>query len=147
MKTINKKLKMKKLLTFHGDAKLKEDLLAEIMKHQQADRIVQGTYVNDNKKDLWRGCNIGCAIKSLNDLKLTRFLLDDHSIFPEQFGIPVIIALLSDFIFEDLSFQESKTFPYKFMSAIPVGVDIDPVWKKLLAWSLIDPIDGIVKYC
>ena len=42
--------------------------------------------------------------------------------------------------------SERKKWPYKFMKAIPVGVDLEMIWPKFLHWLLIDKKDGVIKY-
>lgn len=58
----------------------------------------------------------------------------------------MILARLEDKMFEEMSVEDSKQFPLKFMSAIPVGVDLEPVWRKFFAWMLADPEHGVIKH-
>lgn len=48
--------------------------------------------------------------------------------------------------FGKMEFEEAKTFPYEFIEAVPVGVDLSLVWPKFLHWLLVDPEHGIIKF-
>jgi len=100
------------MLTYHGCHELKGRVLEEIKQHQLADAIVQGTYWRDGK-----GCAVGC---------LTQEPTGGHNQYEGRWGIPAEMAWLEDAIFEGLSVGASKVWPMEFMSAIPVGVEIDP---------------------
>jgi hypothetical protein len=127
---------------FHNKPKLKKMLLIEIEKHQKADEIAQGSYGGENGP--W--CAVGCAIHSLN-VKLNKtYPTGDHSVYETELGIPRVIAKLEDTIFEGLAPKEAKEFPYKFISAIPVGADLSLVWPKLALWFLTDKLDGVLQY-
>ncbi len=119
-----------KLISFHGDQQVKDAHIAQLQFHYNADEIIQGQYWEDGK-----GCDTGCSFHS-----------DDHNQWAIQLGIPKIIGMLRDRIFEGLSNKEAKEFPLLVSKATPVGVDLTPVWKKFLIWVLIDPSDGVIKY-
>ncbi len=131
MKTFNKELKAK--------------LLKEIKKHEKADMIIQGTYGRGEGKE-WKGCAVGCSLKSLNIIKKTDDAVNAHQRYEDELGIPRIIAKLEDGIFEKLSLTDSKKWPYEFMSAVPVGVDLSMVWPKFALWLLIDKKHGVIQY-
>ena len=135
---------MNPTLSFHNDTQLKDDLLQEVKRHEELDQIVQGYYGRENGK--WTGCAVGCSIHSLNKLRGKNYSYSDHSVYPKEFGIPEILARLQDRIFEGLPVEEVKKFPYRFLSAIPIGKDLDNVWRKFLVWLLVDPMDGVEKY-
>lgn len=131
--------------TFKGNNELKAKLLAEIKKHREMDAIVQGTYGKGEGKK-WRGCAVGCAIKSLNNINGKDFNTSDHSLYETEFGIPRILAKLEDRIFEGLAVEESKTFPERFIEAVPVGVDLEMVWPKFIVWVIGDEKHGVIQY-
>ena len=70
----------------------KDSLLAEIIRHQEADQIIQGTYGNDKAGKSWKGCAVGCSIHSLNKLEGKEFKLRDHHVYETELGIPESIA-------------------------------------------------------
>lgn len=109
---------------FGGHAKRKQEALALAQAHQDFDAVVQGQYWEDG--DAYRfgnygGCSVGCLTHANNA----------HGDFPKLYGIPTIVALLSDDIFESLTSEDAKSFPVKFISAIPVGADLTGVITEL----------------
>lgn len=121
---------MVNLVAYHNDPKLKESVLAEMARHRNADSLVQGHgYWSDGK-----GCAVGCLIKSGN-----------HGEYETQFGIPRVLAVLEDRIFENLPVKEAQKWPEKFLGAIKPGVELGMVSSQLMYWLLTDP-DGIRKH-
>ena len=120
----------KKLISFHGKPELKEFYESRILAHYHADEIVQGQYWINGK-----GCAVGCTIHSAH-----------HKAFEFEIGIPQIIAKLLDKIFKGLPNSEAKELPLLFIRSVPVGVDLEHVWRKFFIWLLSDPDDGVIKY-
>ena len=130
---------------FNNDAKLKSDLLLELAKHEQADAIIRGTYGIYNANGIFKGCAVGCTIKSYGVLKGIDLKNGDHNVY-ESFGIPAILAHLKDSFFEGISADDSKTWPRKFLEAVPVGADLSLVWPRFAVWMLTDKENGVIKY-
>jgi len=120
----------KRLLSFHGDEKIKEKYIERLRQHRIADEIVQGIGFEKGK-----GCAIGCTLNNYS-----------HAAYEVELGIPRILAKLEDRIFEGLSVEESKDFPINFLTAIPVGRDLKHVYKHFFIWMLVDEKDGVIKY-
>ncbi len=118
------------MLSFHNDPKIKEKYIARVEAHYKADEIVKGKYWEDGK-----GCAVGCTLHS-----------SLHIQYEKELGIPIQLAYFEDTIFENLPNAEAKEFPLQFLQAIPVGADLNPVWKKLLIWNLTDKDAGLIKY-
>ncbi len=118
------------LLSFHGKQEIKDKYVERVKLHAAADEIIQGTYWQNGK-----GCAVGCTVHSA-----------DHSAYETELGIPQIIARLEDRIFEGLTNGEAKAFPLRFITAVPVGKDLTPVWKKFLVWLLVDPETGVIRH-
>jgi hypothetical protein len=133
------------MLTFHGDAKLKADLLAEIQRHRKQDQIIQGSYGEGDDAE-WKGCAVGCSIHSLNKIRNKTKDVSTHSVYETEFGIPAILAYLEDGIFEGLPQKEAVEFPAAFIQAVPVGVDLSKVVHRFLAWMLDDPEQGVIRF-
>jgi hypothetical protein len=127
--------------SFHNKPELKEMMLEEVMKHQKADEIIQGSYESRGKY-----CAVGCSIESLNARLGKHYSHGDHSVYETELGIPKIIARLEDRIFEGLEREKAKMFPLRFIQAVPVGVDLSLVWPKFAIWLLGDEKDGVIKY-
>ena len=122
---------------------LKNEIVTEIIRHRKADQIIQGTYGTGNG-DEWKGCAVGCAIRSLNIKKGMNLNVSSHIVYEDQFGIPVVLARLEDRIFEGLSVENCKTWPENFMYAIPVNTDLSLVWPKFAVW-LLNEVIGYAK--
>jgi hypothetical protein len=127
--------------SFHNKPELKEMMLEEVLKHQKADEIIQGSYESRGKY-----CAVGCSIESLNMRLGKHYSHGDHSVYETELGIPKIIARLEDRIFEGLEREKAKMFPLRFIQAVPVGVDLSLVWPKFAIWLLGDEKDGVIKY-
>src|SRR5690606_37264301 len=119
-----------KLISFHGKESIKDFYLNRLIAHREADEIIQGTYWQDG-----RGCGVGCTVHSRN-----------HADYESELGIPRILACLEDQIFEGLPNEKAKEFPIQFLEAIPVGVDLEPVWRKFMIWLLIDENEGVIRH-
>ena len=102
------------MLAYHNDPKIKKKYLARVCAHAKADEIVKGRYWEEGK-----GCAVGCTIHS-----------GDHAAYQTELGIPEWLAQLEDTLFEGLPNGHAKAFPSKFLSAIKVGSNLEPVrWK------------------
>lgn len=117
---------------FHGNAAVKTEYLARLSAHEVADEIIHGTYWQNGK-----GCAVGCTVH-LND--------NAHAAYESQLGIPQVIARLEDRIFEGMKNGDSKTFPRRFLEAIPVGADLSLVWPRFAVWLLVDEEHGVRRH-
>lgn len=98
--------------------------------HFDADEIIKGIYWENGK-----GCAVGCTIHS-----------GSHQEYETRFGIPTVLARLEDIFFENLPNKIAKSWPLRFMSAIPVGVDLCHVFPKWVLWVLTDPTHGVLRF-
>ena len=114
---------------YHGNSLIKQEILAQLKAHYEADEIVKGIYWQNGK-----GCAVGCTIHS-----------NDHKEYETRFGIPRIIARLEDVIFENLPNDKAKEWPLTFMKAIQVGADLTDVWRKFAIIILSDPDKGVLR--
>jgi hypothetical protein len=117
----------KDLIAFHGDPKIKEKYLLRLKAHEIADEIIHGTYWEDGK-----GCAVGCTIHG-----------DEHSAYETELGIPQWLAYVEDTLFENQPNKESKTFPRRFLEAIPVGADCE----EALYPYLILVVRSVIPFC
>ena len=113
--------------TFHNDPAIKEKYIARVKAHMEADEIEKGYYWENGK-----GCAVGCTIEG-----------SDHEKYEIELGIPKEIAYLEDSIFENLPNELAKTFPLRFLEAIPVGADLSKVTAHLVVWQFEDPKWGL----
>lgn len=107
---------------FHNTTDIKVAKLAQIHAHQAADEIVKGIYWENGK-----GCAVGCTVHSAS-----------HAAYETEMGIPRMLASLEDSIFEGLPNAEAKTFPARFIEAIPVGADLSLAGWQFLHWLVVD---------
>lgn len=124
---------------------LKDKMVAETIKHREADQIVQGTY-GQTEDGKWRGCAVGCAIHSLNKIKKKDLKTSDHTLYETYLGIPKAIARLEDTIFEGLPVEVAKLWPERFIKAVPVDTDLSLVIPKFYLKILLDKKHGIRQY-
>ena len=96
---------------FHNDPAIKEKYLARVRAHAAADEIIHGKYWEDGK-----GCAVGCTVHSGN-----------HAAYETELGIPQWLARVEDRLFEGMTNGTSMTWPIRFLEAIPVGADLQPL--------------------
>ncbi len=121
------------MLTFNQDRK--DDLIMKLERHAQADAFRRGVYFENGK-----GCAVGCTLVDygVNPEK--------HAEYEPLFGIPEVIALLEDSIFEGLPIDKAKKWPLRFANAVPVKTDLSGVWPKFAIALMIDPDHGVINY-
>ena len=108
------------MIAYLGNPQIKTDIIAQLEAHRRADQIVKGQYWQNGK-----GCAVGCTIHS-----------GQHSEYEPRFGIPSLLAGLEDCIFEGLPNDRAMDWPVRFMSAVPVGADLEMVWPRFALWML-----------
>ncbi len=102
------------MLTFQNPEYTKEDLIIRLNKNKDdGDLIVQKNYLED-----WKGCAIGCSVR----IKENRI-----EILQERYGLPKWMGLLIQRTFNNLSNSDGIDFCLDVFSAIPVGVDLNPL--------------------
>lgn len=117
---------MTALVAWNNDAAEKRAHLKEMRAHKKADALVKGDYGSMNGQ--FHGCAIGCGIYSLAKRRgLENVRYGDHALYAKLTGIPQGILHLEDYLFENLPTEESKEWPVRFLSAIPVGADLSGV--------------------
>ena len=117
------------MVAYHNDPEIKQRILNQLKAHYDADEIVKGRYWENGK-----GCAVGCTIYG-----------SDHSEYETLFGIPIILAILEDRLFERLPTNRAKDWPIRFMSSIRVGVDLSLVWPKFAHWMITNPTSGLIR--
>ncbi|ALN79472.1 hypothetical protein [Lysobacter antibioticus] len=119
-------------LSFHGDAALKAEHVAQAEHHAAADMLASGTY-GTGKGAEFRGCSVGCFA---HDIDPERYG-DWHAIVAEARGLPEWLIQLQDSMFEGLPQAERVSFHVELAKRIPVGVNLEPV-QHWLAVARID---------
>lgn len=130
-------------LSYLGKPRLKARLLREITKHEKADQIIAGTYGRVDGR-VWKGCAIGCALRSLNHIQKINGDTSRHDRLVAEVGWPLELAYHIDHVFEHLPTKVRKSWPRRVATAIPVGVDLSGVMPALLQWMILDPTNGLI---
>ena len=130
------------MLSYHNDENLKALVVAEMKNHQKKDQFIKGTYEKLNGK--FKGCAIGCTIDSVNKIFGRSYKTSEHKVFEEALGIPEWLARLQDSFFENLPVGDNSQFAVDFLSAVPTGVNLEPVKWKFCSFILKEGIDRIL---
>src|SRR5579884_1327072 len=101
-----------------------------VREHVRLDNLRKGATGEGGK-----GCAVWCTMNAY-----------DHGAYEQQIGVPQILARLEDRIFEGSSLEYSKTWPERFLAAVPVGADLSGVWSKFAVWLLTDEQHGVVRH-
>ncbi len=135
------------MLSYQGSAELKARFCGHVARHQAEDRVLQGTYGVEQGAIGWRGCAVGCSLRSLDEIdgKPLRVDYREHRELSNRLGIPLWLARLEDSIFEGLAPELALGWPARFAEALPVGRDLEMVWPRLALWMLGDPYAGVLR--
>jgi hypothetical protein len=112
---------MTELRSFHNDLAVKAKYVGRVRAHIAADHLIRGTGWNGA-----RGCAVGCTLEAY-----------DHARYPVELGLPEWLARLEDTLFEGMSQEKSRTWPERFLAAIPLGVTEDQFERRVRAPFLI----------
>ncbi|MEM7181477.1 MAG: hypothetical protein AAF518_11235 [Spirochaetota bacterium] len=112
------------MLAFHNDANLKQQALEKLKLWSQGSDVLQHYFhhLQEGKSSA-----IGCLTQS-NEIEE----------IAEQYGIPLQLAGMQHHIYHNAKLEYAVTFAHKFFESIPVGVDLDPIWKKYFLWVLVE---------
>jgi len=85
--------------------------LLEIMKeHQKLDRLVQGSWLNNEKVEgAYRGCFFGCAMQTSDDA------IEKAC---EKYDLPLWIGYWSESVFENLRREDAVKWPVQLLEAL-----------------------------
>jgi len=126
----------KRYIAWNGDHDLKHSTVAQMRQHREADRLIQGMYIQgDPNGDAWRGSNIGCLAQGKG-----------HADVAELLNCPLQIPYLMDTIFECLPIDAARAWAVDNIEAIPVGADLTHVWPRIAVWLLTDAQYGAMRY-
>ncbi len=129
-----------KMRAFTDVVATKEELIANLEAHAEADRFVKGTYGEGSLEEgTFKGCAVGCSIVDFGGVKSA------HLEYERLFGIPAQLAALEDGIFEALPEEKAMQWPLRFANAIQTGADLSNVWPQFAAWMMLDDEWGLIK--
>ena len=113
-------------------------------KHEDAKRQRVAFKTGDEPKNY----SLGDIVQRYADEVLTFKIIspkgNTESIYFDQLGIPPVLGLLQQRIWEELSVAEANRWAERFIRAIPVGADLGPVWPKFAHWLLTDDQIGVL---
>jgi hypothetical protein len=105
-------------LAYHNDPSVKDKYVNRLAEHRRLEHLTQGVGWEHN--GVTKGCAVGCTLEKY-----------DHSLYPVELGLPEWLARLEDHLFEALPKGKAEQFAIDFLTAIPVGADIEPVRHRL----------------
>ncbi len=114
-----------KLLSYHGDPKIKQKVVSRMKAHIAADELKQGETGNNGK-----GCLVWCAID-----------IYDHELFSEKLGVDLWIPKFLDRVFEGMTPNKAQQFSLRFFETLPEGKtkkDTDLIRLKILHYILTE---------
>ena len=112
-------------LSYHGSQALKEERIGIIRGHRAAERLMQGATGTPSLGE--KGCAVACTVDGYH-----------HARYPVELGISGAWAYLEDAVFEGLSVAEAQLWPERFLSAVPVGVDLWPAYHRVTGRILLE---------
>lgn len=112
------------MLSFYNDTNLKNKYVGRVQAHLAADEIRQGLGWNG-----MYGCCIGCLSHAY----------PAHETLAHNLGIDEALFHLADAIHEELPIHLAKTWPERFVSVIPVGIELCHIRWQFLHWLLTEP--------
>jgi hypothetical protein len=124
-----------RLQAYNNDAVFREQVLAEIKRHEDMDAFVDKTYGRYDS-DTFRGCAIGCTINSLNLVTGKNMSYNSHADVAELLCVPIELCRLVDGVFESMPSDERRFFTRRVWSAIRTGADTTDVTRKFLIFVL-----------
>lgn len=139
---------MTAILAWHNNPEVKADAVARMRQHRDADRIIQGVYL-DRIDGQWHGCFHGCLTaekiaehKGLPLADVRAASVAWHAWTEQLWGIPVLVGYALDNVFEMQADQAAPDWAVAATEAIPVGADLAGVPAQLAAAVLTDDEHG-----
>jgi hypothetical protein len=122
---------------WHGDPKLKDEVVARMLDHRAKDEIIQGVYQEKGDGDNYRGCLLGCTLPYL---KGGDRIVEWAEEVENHYGIPEQVALILEDMFEDQdSFEAAGDFAVASLLTIPVGADLSELARFRQDWLEATP--------
>ena len=124
---------------FNNDKKLKERFVKEALRHQKADRFMQGAWLQEKQGNerILKGCFYGCMTQT-EDSTLSKAA--------EVMHLPLWVIHVSEKIFEGLKTEESLKFPAQLLKAIPEGMNSEKAYKEWHYRLLMDEKIGQINF-
>ncbi len=129
------------MLAYHSDPSLKTRVLAELATHEAADRLLQGFgYWGQLDDHQFRGCAVGCTLESIRAAAgLETIEHQRHMLYEPHLGVPRVLAILEDRLFERLPAETARQWPRRFLESIRPGADLSMVFVRWMRALLAEP--------
>lgn len=135
-----------------SDPTIRTLFLEQVRLHEQQDRIIQGTYAEDEGNvTRFRGCYFGCA---WNSLRIAVPAIDkafgpsDREEIAAAMGLPLRVARVAEGIFEGLPTEEAPAFARAMAEvtadAAARAANLEMVWPRFIIPVLVGSGRGII---
>lgn len=114
------------MLSYHNDPAVKARHVALAKHHYEADMLRTGTY-GEGMGKRFKACSVGCMAHGLQPSITSNW----HAVVAKDAGWPEWLAHLNDAIFEGLPASERNSFHVQLREAVPVGINLEPLWYPL----------------
>lgn len=121
---------MDQIVSWHGNDELKQEAFLSAYFHRRYGRLIRGNYWNG-----YQGNAIGCHAHHLDPDLVPSPLgnwANQYRIVSQGYGWPMWLITLEDWLFENGTFEKAIKLPEALCKAVPVGVDLTPVFYKML---------------
>lgn len=124
----------------------KERFLYHLKEHQNQDAFVKGYYANISE-GVFKGCAVGCSIKSISNELGRNLECSDHYLYEEYLGIPAWVARVEDTLFEGMGEYKRSIFPVEFGESLNEGSDLNEIKTPFLIYLLEESLDTLCSLC
>lgn len=124
---------------FENTPVTKKKFLFHLKEHKRRDSFLQGQY-SGFSKGIFRGCAVGCSIRSIAKTLGEGLDFEDHSLYEKYLGVPEWVAVVEDGIFEGISKKRAKTFPVEFGEALNEGSDLNSIKTPFIIYLMEDSL-------
>lgn len=140
------------LWTWHGDSRLKSEVLARVDGHRAANSFVQGVQfqlIDPTVATGYRGNILGAMVPLIGPGMPgccgddCRRHIDWHREVERRYGIPYLVALAMCDVFHMLTPQRCADFAVDVVQAIPVGVDLRALLHQIIVLRDYISADGV----
>jgi hypothetical protein len=141
---------MTNLGAWHGNQEEKDWMIKEAQEHAKADRFIAGAFGNMDDGSEFKGCSVGCSIRSINIKNCSNIDTGSHDELAEYIGLECHgwLVRMQDSIFEALNGAEQISWTERLFTSIQVGADISLVLPRFLSFILTDTLTLVQsEYC
>ena len=116
---------------------IRQDWLERAKMHREADRFIQGAWLNGLVGDYKSGCFFGCMTQKEDGV------LDTAA---KEMDVPLWLVHVAERIFEGLPKDEAVEFPVQFLEAINPNRDLTEFYNQFFFQLLMDKERGQIMF-